>query len=977
MERMVRLLISSLAFLVIVCGLGAFIASAQSGGTTSSITGIVADEQGSILPGITVKARNVETNLSREVNTDEAGAYLLSQLTPGSYEITVSAEGFTTKTSKLDLALGTTIKLNVAMQIGVTSDIVEVTATNLIEEAKTESSTNIDRQRIESLPINKRTFLDFTLTSPRVTADRVPAQGAAATSGLSFNGQNGRVNNITIDGLDNNDFGTGSVRSTFSQDAVQEFQVVSDSYSAEFGRALGGVVNIITRGGGNDIHGSLFFLNRSDSTSARDVFTPFKPEYKQYQFGTTIGGPIKKDKLFYFLSFERLSIKQSNFVTISDQAVQAGQRNGFAFRNGPIPFSIGNTSFLARADYRLSPSDSLVVRYNYGGNYNGSFEPFGGLTVESSASLQRLSDKAIAASNTYVSTKLNLTNETRFLYSKRIQAVDPLDGGPQLRIVAPEGQINAGRSTFSPQPRDLRVYQIINNTSLTKGRQTLKVGVDYNYTNTPNLKTEVPVFGGGLAFFNPIDFGALTGIPGLPVFSGLQAFDPGSRTPAQQAFLQIAAAQLPVLAPGFPSGVPLTQLSLPTAYLQGFGDPRIIIAAKLFSTYFQDDIKVKPNLTLKLGVRYDRNDVTFEPSNAGNLAPRVGLAYRPGKLPKLSLRASYGLFFAAPVTGPSFVIGRSVTNQLKLVVTPFPFAILPFAQPGHHFADSVTIPNGLTFIPQLSQRFVYDKNTVNSYTQQTSFGFDYLLGNNTAFSFSYEFVRGLKILSQRDINPIVNATNNPVTSAITGRPDPTTGTVYNFESAFDSYYHGVTFSINRRFTNRIGFLANYTFSKGLDNYIDIRADLSEPQFPLNPRQERGLSLQDVRNRIVISGTFDIGYNKNVFLKDFQLSSIVTATSGRPYNLLAGVDLDRNGDNPISDRPLINGTPVGRNVGIAPGFTNVDIRLVRNITFKDRFRIQGSLEGFNILNHTNISDIDRFYQPDASGNFNLPDRKSVV
>ncbi|MBL8151845.1 MAG: carboxypeptidase regulatory-like domain-containing protein, partial [Blastocatellia bacterium] len=219
---------------------------AQSGGANAAgVTGTVNDEQGNVIPNATVVAKNTKTNLTREVRTDEGGSYIFQQLPPGSYELTTTADGFSSRTSRIELSLGNTARLNFSLQVGGTSEIIEVTTTNLIEEAKTESSTNIDRQRIDTLPINRRNFLDFSLTAPRVLADRVPAQGAAATSGLSFNGQNARVNNITIDGLDNNDYGTGSVRSTFSQEAVQEFQVVSNSYSAEFGRALGGVVNIV------------------------------------------------------------------------------------------------------------------------------------------------------------------------------------------------------------------------------------------------------------------------------------------------------------------------------------------------------------------------------------------------------------------------------------------------------------------------------------------------------------------------------------------------------------------------------------------------------------------------------------------------------------------------------------------------------------------------------------------------------------
>lgn len=971
MDRLARLLTSSLTLLIAILVMVAPVWAQASGSTTSAVTGIVTDPTDGVIAGVVVKVKNVDTNLVREVTTDESGTYTVVQVPPGKYELTVVLEGYTTQTSKVDLVLGSTSRLDFKMAVGSTTDIVEVTATNVIEEAKTENSTNIDKQRIESLPINRRNFLDFSLTSPRVTADRVPAQGAAATSGLSFNGQNGRVNNITIDGLDNNDFGTGSVRATFSQDAVQEFQVVSDSYSAEYGRALGGVVNIVTKGGGNDIHGGLFFLNRNDAIAARDVFSPFEPKYRQYQFGANFSGPIKKDKAFYFFSFERLSIKQNNFVTISDQTVSAANNVGFPLANGPIPFGVGTTSVLARTDLRISDKDTLWVRYNFGGNFNGSFEPYGALIGLTNGSDQRLKDNTVAANNTFIGSS-GFVNESRFIYGKRDQEVNPLDpSGPQIRVVGPEGLVTFGRSTFSPQPRDLRIYQFVNNTSVIRGKNSIKFGVDFNYTNTPNLATEVPVFGGGLAFFQPIDFTALSGIPGLPVLSGLQAFDPATRTPAQIAFLQVLSGLLPGMAPGFPSGVPLAQLSLPLAYIQGFGDPRIEINAKLFSAFFQDDIKLKPNFTLKLGIRYDINRVRFVPDNNGNFSPRVSFAYRPNKLNHLSIRASYGLFFAAPITGPSFVIGRSVTGQLTQLFSPFPFSILPFALPGHHFPDSVTVPPTAGFIPQLSQSFRADPNAKNSYTQQISLGTDYTLGNSSVISVGYNFVRGIKLLSQRDINPVVRPNGNPVTSAVTGRVDPTKGTIYEFESGFDSYYHGLTLTYNRRLVNNFSIFANYTFSKSIDNFIDIRPDLSEVQFPLNIRQERSLSLQDVRHRFVISGTVDFSFIKNVVFKDFQLSTITTLNTGRPYNLQTGVDLDQNGDQPPGDRPPF----VGRNAGVAPGFANVDLRLNRTFAIKEKYKLQVIAECFNLFNRVNISEIDRLYPPDANGNFNLPPQEN--
>jgi hypothetical protein len=957
---------SLLAALFSILSLSPF-AFGQSGSTAASITGNIIDEQGAIIPGIPITARNIETNLTRETKSGEDGTFLISQLPPGTYDVTVSAESFTTKTSRLELVLGTTTLLNFTMSIGANSEVIEVKAINTIGEGKTESSTNNSRDRIENLPINRRDYMEFSLTVARVVKDGLPQQGVAATSGLSFNGQSSRQNNITIDGLDNNDPFTGSVRVTFGQDAVQEFQVVSDSYSAEFGRALGGVVNIVTRGGGNNYHGDLFFLDRDDKISARDVFAPFKPNYKQYQFGSTFGGPIKKDRIFFFTSFERLTVKQNNFVTISDESVSAANRQGFPLRNGPVPFALGTTSILTRLDMRLGPSNTLYLRYNFGGTYNGAFEPFGGLIGGTSAGIQRLDDSSFVASNTYISTGLNLVNETRLLFSKRRQGVLTSDPGPQVQLVAPEGQITFGRGTFLPQFRLQNLYQFVNNVTLPRGRHQIKFGIDYLYNNSPARDTNLQFFDNGQGIFAPINFAAILGNPSFPSFTGLQSFDSNLRTPEQRAFLTQLAGVLPNVVQGFPKNLPLADLSLPLAYLQLFSDSRLTSRVQLFSAFFQNDIKLRPNLLVKAGVRYDLARAVFFPDNNGNLSPRLAISYNPAWLSKLRLRASYGLFFGTPQLGVASAINNT-TGPNKILVLPFPFSILPFALPKRHFPAATSLPPDVPFIPQLSLSFRFQQDLRNSYTQQISAGFDYFLGENTAVSATYDFVRGIKIFSIYNINPITRPIpGDPIGSAISGRPDPTRGNFFEMASAFDSNYHAVTLSINRRFANRFGLLAHYTFSKAIDNFIDIRVDFQEVNDPRRLDLERGLSLQDVRSRFVLSGTWDLTYTKNPFLRDFQLSTIINLNTGRPYNLLAGVDLNMDGDNPPGDRPA----GIGRNVGLMPGFANIDLRLTRTLAINERFRLQGFIEVFNLFNRVNISEVSRFFPPDANGNFNLP------
>ncbi len=944
---------------------------AQTGSTTAAISGRVVDTQESVITSATVTAKNIDTNFSREIVVSNDGSFSLSLLPPGNYKITIQADGFATQVIPLSLVLGTNTLIPVKLEVDKTGAVVEVVA-NSVLEGKTESSTNVDRIEIDALPINRRNFLDFSLTAARVVSDG-GANGATATSGLSFNGQSGRFNNVTIDGLDNNDTGSGSVRTTFSQDAVQEFQIISDSYSAEFGRALGGVVNIVTRGGTNDLHGGLFFFNRNDGTSAREPFSAINPEYKQYQFGAVLGGAIKKDKAFFFTSFERLSIKQNTIVSISDAVVAAGRRQGFDVNNGPSPFSIGTTTLLGRFDFRLSSQNSLFVRYNGGFSFNSGFDFFGGLIDYTNSGRQDLDDNTIVVSDTHIVPRLNLVNEVRFLFTKRNQDDMPITPGPQVRITTNDGVNTFGRSSFLPQPRDQRFYQFVDNISLTRGRNQLKFGVDFFSISPPPGKSALPFVPGGLAIFSPINFTALTGVPNLPSFSGLESFDPTLRNPTQVAFLTALAGLLPRLAPGFPANLPLAKLSLPTAYTQGFGDPNIAVTAKFFAVFAQNDIKVRNNLLVKAGIRYDLNRSDFIPDNNGNFSPRLAFSYNPSKLPRARIHGSYGLFYAVPITGVAVSVKLLGSGRIKVPVIPFPFSILPFALPGHKFQDSVTVPAGANFIPQFSQTARYDPNLRSSYTQQINFGVNYILKNKYLVSLDYDYVRGIRLFSTRNTNPVIRPVASATQSLLTGRVDPTQGDIQQFESAFDSYFHSFTVSVNKRFDKRFSLLASYTFSKLIDDTIDFGTLAREVVDPLNIRNEKGLGNLDTRNRFVLSGVWDLSYGKNRFLQGFQLSTITTLTSGRPYNLLAGVDLNRNFDNPPGDRPLQGGVSIGRNTGITPGFANVDLRLTKTINIKEKYKIEGYVETFNTFNRVNIDPgtVARVFLPDAQGNFNLP------
>ncbi|QUW00626.1 TonB-dependent receptor [Chloracidobacterium sp. MS 40/45] len=930
---------------------------AQSGSTTGTITGRVCDASGAVIGGTEIVCLQVGTGMERTVQSREDGTYEFLNLPPGDYELRARAAGFEDKRQTIRLSLGTTALVVITLATAGTTDVIEVVAD---ARNAAESATNVRQNEIPTLPINRRDFLQFAITAARTVPDNLPDQGATATSGISFNAQSPRLNNLTIDGLDNNDATSGSIRSTFSQEAVREFQVVSDGYSAEFGRALGGIINIITKSGDNEFRGSLFGFFRNAALSARESLTPGKPPFEQYQYGLTAGGPLWRNRAFFFVTGERLNIKQNTVVTISDTVRAAALRNGFRFDTGSIPFSTGGSTGLVRGDWQITPEDSLTVRYNYGGQVNTAFEPFGGLTASTFTGEQRLTDHNLAVNNTFVGQQA-LVVESRFLYSTRLQDISAADPGPRIAINAPEGQVIFGKSLVLPQFRDTQTYQFFTSVGLVRGRHQMKFGGDVLRVDS---RQRQPASEGGQANFSTVSLAALGGPPGSPSMSALQAFDPTLRTPQQRAVLALIGAGLPNRFPGFPA-LPLDVLPITNDYRQGFLDPQPTrIPQTAWSLFALDDVSLHPAVKLNLGVRYDLTRARSTPENNGLVSPRIALVWQP--LQKLTVRSGYGLFTASNLTFPIFTV---VPLTRRTLVLPFPFSILPFTQPNRQLPPSGDFPFGIRPVPQFGLEFQFARRLPVSYTQQASLSLESQIGQ-TLFSVVYNYVRGNRILSLRTINPVVRPGVDPLDSVINGRLDPRRGTVNEYAAAYDSYYHGVTFGVERRvgrFTGR----ASYTLSKAIDNYVDFRTSLQEFAEPLDIGGERALSIQDARHRLVMSGVWKLDYSKHPLLRDYTLSYIFTAVSGRPWNLLAGVDLNRNGD--ANDRPA----GLGRNAGVTPAFYNLDARLSRRFINRDRFKLEGIVEAFNLFNRTNVREFGRTFppvNPPLNTEFNLPPRR---
>ncbi|HEY7574334.1 MAG TPA: carboxypeptidase regulatory-like domain-containing protein, partial [Thermoanaerobaculia bacterium] len=312
--------------------LAAKVLLAQSAGlTTGDLRGTVRDDTGSVLPGVSVSAISPTSSAARAGTTGTEGEFVLRFLPPGSYDVTAEGAGLqTVRVEGVVIVAGSAARLDLTMHVSPLAETVTVRAgSQPVDPAATELSTVVTEAEIENLPINRRNYLDFALTTPGVTQDRGPQTGAATTSGLSINGQDPRLNNVLLDGLDDNDAAVGAVRTPVTQEAVREYQVARAPYSAEYGRAGGGVVNVVTRSGSNSLRGSAFVFYRDESLSGRNALAGEKTPYEQFQYGASISGPIFPDRLFYFAAAERLDVTDANVVVIEPDVAAAIEAAGF------------------------------------------------------------------------------------------------------------------------------------------------------------------------------------------------------------------------------------------------------------------------------------------------------------------------------------------------------------------------------------------------------------------------------------------------------------------------------------------------------------------------------------------------------------------------------------------------------------------------------------------------------------------------
>jgi len=936
-------------------------ASAQTGVTTGALRGVITDATGRVLPDALIVAVRNDTNVPSTGRADADGSYTITGLGPGTYELTAQATGLMpVKTAGIVVTIGKETLVDFTLtNVEAINLSVQVTARPPYDDpSRNVVATTVSGVEIEDLPNNIRDSMAFALLAAGVATDRTPQQGSSATSGLTFVGQRARSNNVLVDGLDNNDNDVGGVRSVIPQEAIGEFQVLTSSYSAELGKASGGVVSMITRHGTNTHTGSAFLLLRDESLNAKNYFERFNPAgeridrpkapYGQQQYGLSAGGPLRRDRTFYFAAFEALDIQTNNFVTIPENAAEVLRRTGFPVETGQVPYDVRSRKLFAKVDHVLGAAGTLSAHVNWATDFNENSEPWGGEVARSRGGVLEARDLTLGAVHSLQLGRRTL-NEFRTQLVYRDQTVFPLDpncngkcdrddaGGPTLELA---GVASVGRQRFSPQPRETLRYQVVDTFSLAHRDGLLKMGGDYSAV--PHLSGSLPLHFGGRYIFSP-----LPAIPGL--------------LPAPISATQALA------------------LGLPAAYVQGYGNAASKYLVQDLSLFAQEERRIS-NVVVRAGVRYQTqiwpsiryvvkglDPYTF-PSN-NNVAPRLAVAWTAH--PRMSIHAAWGRFYDNHLTSLPGVtdIVDGTPSGVRTLVLRFPASIGAWNAPGHRLPESV-----VGAFPSLAVTVAPDFRT--PYSDQTTIGFTHELTSALEFSADVIHVRGHDQVGTLDYNPLIPAFGadrrpDDVMNAGVAMPG-SSASLLQYTSYGRTWYDGFALSLHQRFAQTVQWRAIYTVSKAEDNSTDYQnaflpQDTGKGRDPRNPEglpigfdplSDRGPSLQDQRHRFVGSGVW-------LAPGHVRLAGIVTIGSGRPYNILAGVDLngDGNGGAFPPDRarriPADASSSVSRNAGRLRTSASADLRVSRDFV-SHGWTIQPTIEAFNLFNRANFTEINNVF-----------------
>ena len=990
---------------------------------SATIKGTITDQNKAVVVGAIVTAKSTERGTTRTAKTASDGSYAIPTLQPGAYEIRIEAQGFEAAIiPKAEITVGMTAVFDIELQPGGVKAQVEVTSeAPVIEVERTQQANTIDKRQVENLPNVGRTFQNYVYTLPGVSNSNAPRAQLAGrvtgflSSGFSIGGSNGRNNLITVDGGEN-EYGSGQIRFDITPEAIQEFQVNRNSFSAEFGFTAGTAVNVITKSGTNDFHGSGYVFYRSDKTSARNFFDFTNPRASDRQLfpGFTFGGPIVKNKLFFFTNYERNMVDAARFRTytanalLQPNAAQAAvlatldanasadvrriasnlrtaltttqatypntwkilTENEGAF-NGLLRFNTWST----RVDYQLTDHDSINGRFTLTRNFTDDIGTNNGTSPSVDATLTyRDYSSVVSWTHNFGS---NVVNQLRGQISPGNSAITAPPEPAQVGIII-SGLAGFGRNFGAPYIVHQWRAQIEDTLTWIRGAHTFKFGGSYRPVHY-NFRNDL-WFAGEYNFSPFVLYNLTLAVPAAdrPAFAAAAGAAAGTQLTSLQNF----------------------NLNLPFLYRQGFNNSTWEGTGHYVGGFAQDTWKVHPRLTLDIGGRVDWDGEPPPVPRHAYFSPRLGFAWQVTGDGKTVLRGGSGVFYSPiyiQIPGYTSILNGSGTYINQIARSPVGNGVTAVWQAGiaqgkypfSVLSEAEVNALGISTAAGAPGRVLFDLNPdyKNNYAIQANLGIQRQLTNNISVEVAYQMYHGLHIQQPVGLNyceagtPGCPFATPAQQAAVATRNTRVLGPLYrvcstdtqcgrindagitqftDYQSRGSSIYHGVTFQLIKRFSDYFSFQTSYTFSKAIDDQTDFNSAFAPP-FPSRLDTERSLSTFDVRNNFVFSGVFlspfksGAGHNfASRALADITLSPSIFIRSGIPFTIRTGTDI--NGDTRGGTDRLFY---IGRNTGIGPDYRSVNMRLSKMFRFgaDSVKRIEFSVDGGNLFNRTNFGSVN--------------------
>lgn len=994
---------SSLTLLLVFSLLPATGARSQTA-NTGIITGVVKDQAGAVVGGATIIATNKATGVPRTTTSGDSGTYELTHLIPGEYRLEVDREGFARLLQdSLTVNVLARVSFDPTLAPSGSAEEMTIAAAPVIEVNDTSLGGVINQKSIESFPVNGRSFAGLAPLIPGATLQPSfdPVKSRAGT--FSIGGSTGRNVNITVDGADNKDNHVGGGLQNFTMEGIQEFALSTQRFSAANGRAGGALLSVITKTGTNQFHSSVFGVFRNERFNANSsallaaanptlsaTDSPPKPPFSRQQFGGSLGGPLVRDKAFYFGAVEHTRERGSSIVPdFAYDQIQALAPFGYdAVRLLPQPFD--ETLFTVRGDFYPTKRHSFGVRYA-GQNNLSVNDQAGFLSVftDLSGGNKQSSDLHSLFASWTCTISPRMVNQ--FLY-QMATFDNQLVGVSELpSLVFPDG-IVVGHNQHVPEHTQQRKHQFRDDFTWDRDNHGFKLGADFVYE---------PVLGG----FDAAE--------SAPIYRFNFTIDDIVHHPDQfpKGFFTDQVLPGPITGPA--SSVAGTGV-VGEISLAG-GDPHFDLAggAKQFSWYLQDDWKVSSRLTLNLGVRYDTDfgflDSSSQHANRAynllriighplgarvvkddrnNFSPRVGFAWDIKGNGRGVLRGGYGLYYDQSFLDvPLHAIQQANPEIYALIVNDAANLHLGSAPP--------VIPRPLTNPPlgsgEIATGTLLDPSLSSPYTQQMNLGFARQFGKNLTIELDYVHILGLHEFTETDANPRIGplvgasrlddvkprlldasfAAHADEISAVFGQPVPF-GSIFLIQSDGRSRYDALTVSLTKRYASHLQLHAHYTLSRAVAWFGPVGDFETHPQNPFNkfdPKADFGHPSEDERHRFVFTSILDLPWG-------LQVSPLVQVSSARPYSVIPDPGLggggDINQDGNFNDRETRDGNdqhhlPPGTLRG--DGFAQVNLRVTKRFKFAEGKNLALFFEGFNLFNTANFGN--SFDGTVGSPNFKKP------